>query len=124
MAQADLTVSEAAALLHVHADTIKRSLRAGRLKGYKAAGGKLWRIPRESLRSQLSPVETDDILNASAAQDPNAWRKHDPQAAVSLLRSLRTGDVQQQRAALGELARAVDEDRAGQRLAFGEGLSS
>ena len=46
-----LTTEEAASLLHVHANTILRWIKEGRLSATQI--GKQYRIPREAIRSQV-----------------------------------------------------------------------
>ncbi len=43
-----LTISEAAAALRVHPETVRRQLRSGALRGIKR-GAKLWRVPESAL---------------------------------------------------------------------------
>jgi excisionase family DNA binding protein len=49
-----LTVQGAAALLDVHADTIRRMIRAGQLEAVKV--GRAIRIPRSALETALEPA--------------------------------------------------------------------
>lgn len=49
-----LTVQGAAALLDVHADTIRRMIRAGQLEAVKV--GRVIRIPRSALETALEPA--------------------------------------------------------------------
>lgn len=52
-----LTISEAAAALRLHPETVRRQLRSGALRGIKR-GAKLWRVPESALHeSHVAPTD-------------------------------------------------------------------
>jgi excisionase family DNA binding protein len=80
------TVDEAAATLKVDAQTVRRMLQQGRIKGRKL--GKAWRIPESALRGavtvELEPetgnetaAEVDALLDATAAAARRAGYRSD-----------------------------------------------
>lgn len=58
MAEELYTVEEAAKLLKLHVDTIRRLLRDKKLKGVKIGGGRQWRIPSSEIAA-LSKLSTN-----------------------------------------------------------------
>jgi excisionase family DNA binding protein len=48
------TVDEAAAILRLNADTIRRLLREGRLPGIKIGAGQQWRVRKDDLDAYIS----------------------------------------------------------------------
>ena len=52
-----LTISEAADLLRVHEETVRRWLQAGRLKGSKLPGRGDWRVPQSEIDRVLMTGE-------------------------------------------------------------------
>ena len=56
-----LTVDEAAATLRVTAETVRRWLRDGRIRGVRLGGRKAgWRIPAGEVRRLLEPAPAED----------------------------------------------------------------
>lgn len=52
-----LTVPEAAEVLRVHEETVRRWLQAGRLKGSKLPGRGDWRVPQSEIDRVLGTLE-------------------------------------------------------------------
>ena len=76
------TVDEAAATLKVDAQTVRRMLQQGRIKGRKL--GKAWRIPESALQSVVAvlpedeiTVEVDALLDATGVAARRAGYKTD-----------------------------------------------
>lgn len=58
MVTSALTVKQVSAVLSVHPETVKRLLRAGKLKGFKV--GKDWRVSEDALRELVAcPVNLE-----------------------------------------------------------------
>ncbi len=54
-----ITVNEAAEMLRVSPQSVRRWLKDGHLKGAKVGKGKLWRLNRREVESYLKEVSTD-----------------------------------------------------------------
>ncbi len=55
-----LTPDEAARILKVSPQTVRRWLRDGSIKGTKVGGGKLWRISQATIDNFLESSNTDE----------------------------------------------------------------
>jgi excisionase family DNA binding protein len=65
--EAQLTVREVAERLRTHEETVRRWLKAGRLKGYRPGGNKVgWRIRESALAEFIADREAQEV-DASAA---------------------------------------------------------
>lgn len=51
-------VKEAAELLHVRIETVRKYLRDGQIKGFKVKGSKKWLIPTAEIKKLM---ETDNV---------------------------------------------------------------
>ena len=58
-----VTIKEAAELLGLHVDTIRRALNSGSLKGFQLNGKGSWRIPMEEIERFLAPKMRDNQKN-------------------------------------------------------------
>jgi len=105
MSEVLLTVKQAAALLQVHPLTVRRQLRAGKLRGVRR--GQLWRVP-ESALYEASPETHRTPGDKSPTQSCATTGNQETEQAEAIWRELTSSDGRRHNAAIIMLGQAPE----------------